>query len=212
MNFLLQYNWELFIAAEVLSVVALLLFGVTRYWFIQGRTSYLFIGLFLLLLVLEALLGLYVYQQTGEISTFLIIITLFVLYACTFGIFDFIRLDRWMRTKIGKLRGVELLTDKDYKRIERSKDPKYKAKKYRISSTIHLIVFFAGQFLLWSLGTSGLDEMIGYASDLSWIEDGHYENSPYQNEAMFAVGTIWGIVFVADFLYSWSYTLFPSNK
>lgn len=70
MNFLLQYNWELFIAAEVLSVVALLLFGFTRYWFIQGRTSYLFIGLFLLLLVLEALLGLYVYQQTGRFQPF----------------------------------------------------------------------------------------------------------------------------------------------
>lgn len=212
MDLLLEYNWELFIAAEVLSVLALLLFGISRYWFIQGRTSYLFIGLFLLLLVLEALLGLYVYQQTGEISTFLIIITLFVLYACTFGIFDFIRLDRWMRSKIGKLRGVELLTDKDYRMIERTKDPKYKAKKYRISSTIHLIVFFAGQFLLWSWGTSGLDEMIGYASDLSWIEDGDYRNSPYQNDAMFAAGTIWGIVFVADFLYSWSYTLFPSSK
>lgn len=212
MDLLLEYNWELFIAAEVLSVLALLLFGISRYWFIQGRTSYLFIGLFLLLLVLEALLGLYVYQQTGEISTFLIIIMLFVLYACTFGIFDFIRLDRWMRSKIGKLRGVELLTDKDYRMIERTKDPKYKAKKYRISSTIHLIVFFAGQFLLWSWGTSGLDEMIGYASDLSWIEDGDFRNSPYQNDAMFAVGTIWGIVFVADFLYSWSYTLFPSSK
>lgn len=212
MDLLLEYNWELFIAAEVLSVLALLLFGISRYWFIQGRTSYLFIGLFLLLLVLEALLGLYVYQQTGEISTFLIIITLFVLYACTFGIFDFIRLDRWMRSKIGKLRGVELLTDKDYRMIERTKDPKYKAKKYRISSTIHLIVFFAGQYLLWSWETSGLDEMISYASDLSWIEDGDFRNSPYQNDAMFAVGTIWGIVFVADFLYSWSYTLFPSSK
>ncbi|MEY8749321.1 hypothetical protein [Alkalicoccobacillus gibsonii] len=212
MDLLLEYNWELFIAAEVLSVLALLLFGISRYWFIQGRTSYLFIGLFLLLLVLEALLGLYVYQQTGEISTFLIIITLFVLYACTFGIFDFIRLDRWMRSKIGKLRGVELLTDKDYRMIERTKDPKYKAKKYRLSSTIHLIVFFAGQYLLWSWGTSGLDEMISYASDLSWIEDGDFRNSPYQNDAMFAVGTIWGIVFVADFLYSWSYTLFPSSK
>ncbi|MEN0641964.1 hypothetical protein MKY91_02160 [Alkalicoccobacillus gibsonii] len=212
MDLLLEYNWELFIAAEVLSVLALLLFGISRYWFIQGRTSYLFIGLFLLLLVLEALLGLYVYQQTGEISTFLIIITLFVLYACTFGIFDFIRLDRWMRSKIGKLRGVELLTDKDYRMIERTKDPKYKAKKYRLSSTTHLIVFFAGQYLLWSWGTSGLDEMISYASDLSWIEDGDFRNSPYQNDAMFAVGTIWGIVFVADFLYSWSYTLFPSSK
>lgn len=212
MDLLLEYNWELFIAAEVLSVLALLLFGISRYWLIQGRTSYLFIGLFLLLLVLEALLGLYVYQQTGEISTFLIIITLFVLYACTFGIFDFIRLDRWMRSKIGKLRGVELLTDKDYRMIERTKDSKYKAKKYRLSSTIHLIVFFAGQYLLWSWGTSGLDEIISYASDLSWIEDGDFRNSPYQNDAMFAVGTIWGIVFVADFLYSWSYTLFPSSK
>ena len=60
-------------------------------------------------------MGYWVYQVTGEISTILIIITIFVLYACTFGIYDFLKLDRWMRRKIGEWRGVELLTEKDYR-------------------------------------------------------------------------------------------------
>ncbi|BBU39205.1 hypothetical protein APP_14970 [Aeribacillus pallidus] len=63
-----------------------------------------------ILLKAEARLGLYVCQQTGEISTFLIVITIFVIYACTFGISDFIRS---RSIKIGQLRGVELLTDEE---------------------------------------------------------------------------------------------------
>lgn len=68
--------------------------------------------IFLFLLVLEGLLGFYVYRQTGEISTFQIVITIFIIYAFTFGIFDFIKLYRWRRSKIGKLRGVGLWTNK----------------------------------------------------------------------------------------------------
>lgn len=100
------------------------------------------------MVILEGLLGLYVYHQTGEISTFQIVITVFIIYAFTFGIFDFIRLDRWMRRKIGTLRGVELLSDKDYKIIERNNNPKYIAKKYRKSSYIHLFIFVTVQAIL----------------------------------------------------------------
>src|SRR5699024_2651097 len=81
------------------------------------------------------------YQITGEISTFQIVIGVFVLYALAFGIFDFLKLDRWMRKKIGARRNVELLSEKDYDIIARNKNPKYIAKKYRYTSTIHLIVF-----------------------------------------------------------------------
>ena len=212
MNLILEYNWEIFIVAEVASILALLLFGLSRYLFNKAKLSYIFIGLFVFLLIFEAFLGLYVYRLTGEISTFLIIITIFVIYACTFGIFDFIRLDRWMRKKIGRLRGIDLLTEKDYKVIEKNKDPRYIAKKYRVSSTIHLIAFFTGQLFLWMWGTNNSAEMINYASDLSWIQEGDPENSPYANETMFSIGAIWGIVFLVDFIYSWSYTLFPGKK
>lgn len=212
MNTLIAYQWELFIIAEVLSVVSLVLFSIVRYFFNKRTLSMAFIVAFLVLLVIEALLGLYVYVQTGEVSTFTIIITIFVIYACTFGVFDFIRLDRWMRMKIGKLRGVELLSKKDYEIMKRNSNPAYIAKKYRISSLIHLVIFLIGQTIFWSLGTESIAEMKGYLTDLSWIEEGVSENSPYPNDTLFFIGVIWGIVFIVDFIYSWSYTLFPSKK
>lgn len=211
MDFLVTYSWEIFVATELLSLSSLILFGLFRYFFSKPKLSLMFILLFLLLLTAEALLGIYVYQQTGEVSTFLIIITVFVIYACTFGIFDFLRLDRWMRSKIGKLRGVELLTEKDYAIMRRNNDPKYIAKKYRVTSLIHLILFVTVQTIFWSMGTDGVSEMKMYLTDLSWIEKGNVEDSPYPNETIFTIGMIWGIAFVADFIYSWSYTLFPSK-
>ncbi|MEO4053915.1 hypothetical protein [Solibacillus sp. CAU 1738] len=212
MEIIITYQWELFILVEVLSVVSLVLFGIFRYFFNKPTFSTAFIVVFLILLVIEALLGMYVYAQTGEVSTFSIIITIFVIYACTFGIFDFIRLDRWMRKKIGKLRGVELLSKKDYEIMNRNSNPKYIAKKYRISSLIHLVVFVIGQSIFWSLGTDSIAEMKSYLTDFSWIDEGVSENSPYPNDTIFSIGVIWGIVFVVDFIYSWSYTLFPSKK
>ncbi|CAG9621263.1 hypothetical protein [Sutcliffiella rhizosphaerae] len=212
MDSVVEYSWELFIIAEVLSVVSLLLFCVFRYFYSKPRFSLLFIFFFLLLLVLEALLGFYVYRQTGEFSTFLIVITIFVIYACTFGIGDFIRLDRWMRKKIGSLRGIELLSDKDYEIMEKNSDPKYIAKKYRISSFIHLAVFVIAQSIFWFMGTESISEMGHYLTDFSWLDEGTAEGSPYPNDTLFAIGVIWGIVFIVDFIYSWSYTLFPSKK
>lgn len=162
--------------------------------------------------MIEGALGLYVYRQTAEISTFQIVIIIFILYAFTLGICDFIKLDRWMRKKIGKLRGVELLTAKDYEIIEKNKNPKYIAKKYRISSYIHFILFITAQAVLWGMGTESLAEIKMYLSDFSWLGHGNAKESPYQNDAAFAIGVIWGIVFIADVINSWSYTLFPKNR
>lgn len=208
---LLVYYWELFIAAEILSIICLLLFGVLRYVWNAPRRSLLFLWFFLFLLILEAALALYVYRQTGGVSSFLIVAVVFVFYACTFGVSDFIKLDRWMRSKIGRLRGVELLSDKDYEILNRHNDPKYIAKKYRLTSMIHLVCFVIGQAVLWSMGTDTMQEMAGYAADFSWVQAGEAENSPYPNEALYSIGMIWGIVFVVDIIYSWSYTLFPKS-
>src|SRR5699024_4719547 len=194
----LTYHWEVFITIEVLLILSILLFGLFRYFLDKNTLSKLFIGSFFLLLGFEALLGLYVYQQTGEVSTFIIVIMIFLIYACTFGIIDFIRLDRWMRDKIGKLRGIELLTEKDYRIMERNNNPRYLAKKYRITSTIHLIIFVIAQSIFWSMGTDTVSEAIGYLTDFSWINDGVAEGSPYPNDVVFGIGIIWGIVFIVD--------------
>src|SRR5699024_6098336 len=51
-----------------------------------------------------------------------------------------------------------------------------------------------------------------YALDLSWVDTGDPDISPYPNDMFYGIGMIWGIAFVVDFIYSWSYTLFPSKK
>lgn len=211
MAFILDFQWEIFITIEILLLVSLLLFGFVRYFLSKKRLSMLFIIAFLVLLILEALLALVLYRMTGEISTFQIVIAVFVLYACTFGIFDFLRLDRWMRRKIGKWRGVELLTEKDYDVIARNKNPKYIAKKYRWSSTVHLVVFLVVQSIFWMYGTKDIEEMFSYIRDLSWIETGRFEDSPYPNETIYSIGMLWGLIFIIDFIWSWSYTIFPSK-
>jgi len=213
MELMLKFQWEIFITAEVLSMVSLLLFGVVRYVMNKKKLSLLFIVAFLVFLALEALLAILIYRITGEISTFQIVITIFVIYACTFGVIDFKKLDRWMRKKVGDWRGEELLTEKDYQVMERNNDPKYVARNYRWSSTVHLVVFVVVQSVFWMYGTANLEELFGYIRDLSWIEAGTYEESPYPNEAIYSIGMLWGIVFIVDFIWSWSwsYTIFPSK-
>lgn len=212
MDLIIDYQWEIFIGLEALSILSLILFGVIRYFFLKPRVSLVFIILFLLLLVVEAGLALLVFRETGEISTFQIIVGIFVIYAVTFGIFDFLKLDRWMRRKIGNIRDVDLLTDKDRKIIEQNKDPKYIARMYRMTSTAHLIIFVIGQGILWTMGTDSFSEMRMYLTDFSWFDAENVTDTPYSNDLTFTIGTIWCLVFLIDFIYSWSYTVFPARK
>ncbi|WP_100012416.1 hypothetical protein [Lentibacillus sediminis] len=214
-NLLVQYQWELFIFAEVLSVISLFLFGIVRYLFGKQRLSLFFLLAFLVLLVFEALLAMLIYQETGEISTFQIVITIFVIYACTFGIADFRKLDRWMRSKIGKWRGVKLLTDKDIAIMSKQKDPGYIAKKYRRSAMLHLAIFTAVQLGIWLYTSNSTEQFMQYITDLSWVSMEGTENlaeTPYPNELLYGLSQLWALVFVIDFLYSWSYTVFPANR
>lgn len=208
---LLQYQWEIFIGIEITSVIFLLLFGFFRYFLGKKKLSLLFIIGFITLLFIEGLLALVIYQQTGEFETFQIVIIVFLIYACTFGINDFRNLDRWMRKKVGAWRHIDLLTEKDVEIMKKRKDPKHQARKFRISATIHLILFVIVQTIFWKLGTDSISEMLNYVKDLSWIETGDYKDSPYPNETLYAIGMIWMIIFVVDFIWSWSYTIFPAK-
>lgn len=212
MEFVLAYQWEIFIVLETLSWVLLLLFGIIRYFFDKQRLSLVFILFFIVFIAAEALVGWLIYQQTGEFSNFQMIITIFVVYAVTFGVSDFKKLDRWMRKHIGKWRGVELLTEKDISIMKNDKDPTFIARKYRRSSIIHSIIFVAVQGILWFYGTGQIQEMIAYVKDLSWIGTEDIAETPYTNETVYGISIVWGIIFIIDFIYSWSYTIFPSKS
>ena len=212
MNAVIENQWEIFIVIEIISFLSLLLFGIIRYFFGKQGLSFPFLLLFIVLLILEAALAIVIFKETGEISTFQMVITIFVLYACTFGIADFKKLDRWMRLKIGNLRKIDLLTEKDRAIMDRQKDPKYVAKKNRYSSMIHLVVFFSVQAVFWWYGTKDVHLMLEYLFDFSWVGTENVKETPYANEIVYQISTVWAIVFAIDFIYSWSYTIFPETK
>lgn len=153
-----------------------------------------------------------IYQKTGHMTTLQIVIIIFIVYACTFGIHDFKKLDRWMRLKIGNWRGIDLLSEKDRQIMKRQKDQKYIAKINRYSSMIHLLLFVTIQAIFWSYGLENFDVAIDYLTDLSWIGTENYLETPYPNDIIYGISMIWGLVFIIDFLYSWSYTIFPAKQ
>lgn len=108
MTFIYTYHWWLLIGLEVIAVLALIIFGLSRYLFSRPRLSFLFLAVFIAMICLEGLLGLLIYQKTGEFDLFQIVVLIFILYAFTLGIFDFIKLDRTLRQKIGDLRKIDL--------------------------------------------------------------------------------------------------------
>jgi hypothetical protein len=211
LNFIVQYQWEIFIVAEILSLVCLLLFGGVRYLFGKRKQSLLFLFLFLFLLILEAGLAFLIYNETGEISTFQIVITIFIIYACTFGINDFKKLDRWMRIKIGKWRGVDLLTEKDKAIMKKQQDPKYIAKINRYSAIVHLLIFVIVQTSFWLYGLGDFAHFSEYITDFSWIGTEDLEKTPYPNETLYHISMLWGLIFIVDFIWSMSYTIFPAK-
>lgn len=168
--------------------------------------------LFILCLVLEAALAFMIYRETGEISTFQIVIAIFILYACTLGISDFKRLDRWIKKKIGDWRGVNLLTEEDIRKMELAKDPKFIARKNRRWWYAHAIVFVVGHCLFWLYDGNHNHDLMFYLEDLSWWGEPDHVNGPFRSEAIAAISKIWVIIFGLDTIISWSYTLFPSKN
>lgn len=209
---MLTFQWEIFIAAEVLSWISLLLFSIVRYFLNKRRLSSLFLIIFIVLIAFEALFGWMIYQETGDFSSFQILITVFVVYACTLGVSDFKKLDRWMRKHIGRWRNIQLLTVKDIEILNKHKDPKYLAKIYRRTSTVHLLIFVLVQAAFWIHGNAGIQSLLVYAKDLSWIGAKYVAEMPYANETIYTISMLWGVVFIVDFIWSWSYTFFPSKS
>lgn len=117
-----------------------------------------------------------------------------------------------MRLKIGRRRGTELLTEKDKYVMQKQKDPKYIAKKYRISSIIHLLVFIIVQLIFLNYSLDNWNQVLPYLQDLSWIGTEIIGETPYANETLYGISMVWGLVFIIDFIYSWSYTIFPSKQ
>lgn len=212
MTFLLDNHWAIFITLEVSSLIFLLLFILVRYLFTKIRVSYTFLALFIFAIILEAVLAYIVYQQTGEFTTFQIVIVIFIVYAGTFGINDFKKMDRYVKDKVGKWKGIDLLTEKDRDMMAYLKDPKVIARKARYWFYAHTVIFLIAIFLFWEYFGNKDYSFYYFIEHFEWFEDELIEPQPFTNDLITNIVQIWLLVFVIDSVINWSYTFFPSKK
>ncbi|UCZ55080.1 hypothetical protein LGQ02_10285 [Bacillus shivajii] len=206
-DLLIKFQLEAFVIAEIVTVISILLFLFLRYATKKQTLSFLFLSFIILATIFEAFLVWLVYQETGEISTIQIVIIIFIIYAFTFGIHDFKRLDRKVKKLVGNWRGVQLLTEKDLIAIEKSNDPKYVAITNRRWWYIHLMIYIGVQSLFWFVyGINSMDyiEFLTALFDFSNI-------TLLNNEFVAQVSTLWSLIFIIDTIYSLSYTIFPKK-
>lgn len=206
-EFIIDYQWELFIFAEIISWLSLVLFLLIRYAFRRFSISILFLMSFLVATIFEVVLAIFDYQETGEIATFQIIIFVFILYAFTFGIGDFKKIDRYLKIKIGKWQGKDLLTEKDKHMMKQNKDPAYIARKYRRTWAAHAVIFMVVHLLFWTFNRLPDESFLAFFTQFSWITESEVFREPFVNQ----ISAIWKIIFFVDTIWSWSYTLFPAK-
>jgi|SRR5690625_19060 len=211
METLLLHQWEIFIALEVMATISLLLFLVFRYAFTRRRVSFMFLGLFFALLLLEVILAIGLYKATGEISTFTFVIGIFILYAATFGISDFRKLDRFIKKWVGKWKGVDLLTEIDKERMERAKDPKVISRNSLLWWLGHLAVFLILQTYFWLAYGKQDEGLMYFLTDWSWFRAETPGKGPFTSDMVSSISQLWILIFAIDTIVSWSYILFPGK-
>lgn len=203
---LVTYQWYLFILLEVISTLGALGFIYTRYKIKNRRLSQLLLFVFISPLVLEAVLALVIYQQTKEITSFHIVIILFLLYACTFGVADFKKIDRTVRIWLGKRAGEDLLTAKEHTQLALEKNPSYIRKKSLRNLVIHSVIFIAAVIYMWiTLGNTD------FALSLRWVIDSD-RTQPLTNEVANTVLRVWFIAYSIDSILNLSYILTPITQ
>jgi len=209
-QFLVKHDWAIFIGLEVCALIFILAFMGTRYLLSRRPLSNLLLGLFLLMMVLEGVLAFVVYQVTGEVSTFQVVVVLFLLYAVTFGVYDFKRLDFSTRMKIGTWRKTTLVTEAEIDKMRARKDPKTVARKSRIWFYVHTIGFGGALIYFWN--TSGTSERswLYFIQNWDWFGDEDL-TQPFTNELLSQVVRLWLIIYIVDSIINWSYTFFPNK-
>lgn len=212
MDLIVTYQWPIFISLEVASLLFLLLFSLVRYVFAREKTARVFLLLFVSFIFLEAVIAYIVYNQTGKIETFQVVIFIFIIYACTFGIADFKKLDRYIKKKIGNWRGVDLLTEKDKRKMTYSKDPKVITKKNLFWTLGHTLVFIIAQVIFWFNFGNDIHPFLHYVTDWSWFQGDLGADLPFTSEIITQITQIWIIIYVIDTVVAWSYIFFPGTN
>ncbi|TKC14916.1 hypothetical protein [Robertmurraya kyonggiensis] len=205
-TFFLEHKIAFLIVSEVIFWVFVVLALLFRYWFRMKKASFLAF----IILILEELavffFGVLDYIYVGTFSSFQVIIVIFILYGIIFGKSDFKKLDRWIKKKVAHIKGETLPIDEED--IRGDAYGKEHAKQERRN--------FYGHFLTFIMLHIIFAILFGYVPESFFnipLPQGIEGISKTSNHNPIAsISNIWTKILIVDFIWSFSYTIFPKKE
>ncbi len=208
MDLLMQYKWFLLVGTEVVFWVLVGSFLVLRYLLGLRRAGAAMLGLMLLNELLVAALGLLDYQRTSEFAGYQIVVLAFIAYALTFGKEDFRRLDERIERMVLAWKGQAQPAPTPASRPERPVlSGAEHSRKERRGWYVHLAIFVVGQTVFLAMGESWPATILTGELPPSALWTGKWSGA--ETSTLTLASRVWCVVLVVDFVWSFSYTLFP---
>ncbi|GGA49214.1 hypothetical protein GCM10007416_22940 [Kroppenstedtia guangzhouensis] len=217
LEWIASHRWWFFIAVEISFWVLVIGFLVMRYGF-GIRSHRVFLWLLALNLLSFLALGIIDFRETGQFSTFQVVVVVALVYSVTYGPKDMKRLDRYMRLKIARWKGESLPPEEEARLLEeREKEEKRKygrlhAREQRRGWYLHLLLFLIAHFVFATLfGWKTASGIGGWVE--TWIDTWNApELFPFRKEEVNQISRIWTLILLIDGINSFYYTIFPKQK
>lgn len=182
------------------------------------RSHRVFLWLLALNLLSFLALGIIDFRETGQFSTFQVVVVVALVYSVTYGPKDMKRLDRYMRLKIARWKGESLPPEEEARLLEeREKEEKRKygrlhAREQRRGWYLHLLLFLIAHFVFATLfGWKTASGIGGWVE--TWIDTWNApELFPFRKEEVNQISRIWTLILLIDGINSFYYTIFPKQK
>lgn len=201
----MQYKWLFVIIGEVLFFILVAAFLIMRYWYHKTVIGYIFVILLILNELFLALLVIYDYIQTGKISIFQVVTAIFYIYLIFEGRKEFARLDLYFKKKVAIWKGEAV---PDFQKNNDMKEKRYgqtHAKEEREGWYIHLLIFIIAQIIFINISSFANWQAFSLNQVGNWFQI-------YKDQKINQVNSVWGIILIIDFFWSFSYTFWPKKR
>lgn len=209
-EFIINHKWYFFIIGEVIFWSSLIGFLLLRYAFDLKQLSKYAIVIWLASDLWLLTIGILDYTQTGTFDRFQIIILIFLIYAFTFGKNDFKRLDGWIKKAVARWKcGTPPQNDAGSDgRLYGTAHAKSERRKFYV----HLIIYIAahaGFILFQGYDVTSVAELV---NNLDAANDGGSPDGETELiSSISGISAIWTFILLIDFIWSFSYTLWPKK-
>lgn len=205
-TFLLEHKIAFLIISEVIFWVFVVLALLFRYWFRMKKASLVAFIILILEEIAVLFLGVLDYIHMGTFSSFQVIIVIFIIYGLIFGKSDLKKLDRWIKKKVAHLKGETLsIVDEDTRGDIYGEEH---AKQERQNFYGHFLTFVMAHIIFAILFGFVPDSL--FSIPLPHGIEGIIKTS--NHEPIASISNVWTKILIIDFIWSFSYTIFPKKE